>query len=108
VDRWTRFVMPQPLFKELALFMGPQEPLGEPSCMDRGPETVARTCEVMPRGPGVQSGIDAAEQDAKARRDEVFEGAFPCREDLFPGRPGMRRHGSACRAWGATLFFGWR
>jgi len=48
--------------------------------MQRRPETIARTREVVADGGGVKPGVDADEQDVEVGRDDVTQGLIACRE----------------------------
>jgi len=50
-----------------------QQPGREARRVQRGPEAVAGPGEVVARGGGVEAGIDAAEKDRQARRDDVAQ-----------------------------------
>jgi hypothetical protein len=54
--------------------------------MQRGPETVAGTREMKAGGGGIQSGIDAAEQDLEARADDVAQALAGGGLQLSPAR----------------------
>src|SRR5262249_21246372 len=53
--------------------------------VERRPEAVAGTREVMTGRAGVEPGIDAAEEDPESRRDCVRDGLPGCREQLRAG-----------------------
>ena len=70
---------------------GRQESIGEARGVERRPEAVARPGEMAPGGARVAARVDAAEEDAQVRGDEVGDGqAVGGRE--FGGRraPGLR------------------
>ena len=59
--------------------------------MERRPEAVAGTREVMADRRGVEPGVDPAEEDAQAGRDHVGD-AFPVRgEQVVAGRSAFAR-----------------
>src|SRR5262245_25706085 len=53
-----------------------QHAIGEPGPMQRGPEAVPRTGEVMAGVRCIQTWIDAAEQYAEAGRDHIADRAI--------------------------------
>jgi len=54
--------------------------------MERGPEAVAGSSEMLLDGSGVEAGIDAAEEDVEIRRDDVGQRCVRgCREIEFGG-----------------------
>ncbi len=57
--------------EQLALFRRMQQPVAEARRMQRGPEAVAGPREVVPRGGGVEAGIDADEEHAQAGRNDI-------------------------------------
>ncbi len=60
--------------QELALLRGREEARREAGAMERGPEAVAGSSEMLLDGSGVEAGIDAAEEDVEVRRDDVGKG----------------------------------
>ena len=57
--------------QELALFGGGEEAGREAGAVEGGPEAVAGAAEVLLDGGGVEAGVDAAEEDAQVRGDDV-------------------------------------
>jgi hypothetical protein len=57
--------------EELALLGGREEARREAGAMERGPEAVPGSSEMLLDGSGVEAGIDAAEEDVEVRRDDV-------------------------------------
>jgi hypothetical protein len=53
------------------------------------PEAISRPGEVVPRGPGVEAGIDAAEQDLEIWTDQVWNRTAYRSRNLSPGGPGV-------------------
>ena len=62
------------IIQQQRVFVRRQKARREAGAVDRGPEAVSRTSEVMADRGGVQAGIDAAEQDVEAVRDDVANG----------------------------------
>ena len=60
--------------QQLALLRRMEEPRRESGAMERRPEAIAGTAEVLLHGRGVETGIDAAEEDVEMRRDDVRQG----------------------------------
>ena len=73
--------------EQLALLRGMQEPCGETRSMQRRPETVARTGEVMPGKRGVQTRIDADEEHPQSRCDDIANAFVLAGEELGLARP---------------------
>src|SRR6185503_18846910 len=59
--------------QQLALLRRVQLSRREPGGVQRGPETVSRTREVMPGGAGIEARVDAAEQHFEPGRDDVAQ-----------------------------------
>jgi hypothetical protein len=57
------------------LFPRPEQALGEAGAVQGGPEAIARPGKVMPRSRGVETRIDAAEEDLQIGRDQIWHGA---------------------------------
>jgi hypothetical protein len=78
---------PNAILEEKFLLPGLQEPAGKAAGVESGPEPIARPGEMMAGGGGVESGIDAREEDAKAGRDQVGHPEVDRRGELRLGRP---------------------
>src|SRR3989442_1547514 len=77
--------------EELALVERRQLAVREARAMERRPEAIAGTREMMADRRGVEPGIDPAEEDAQAGRDHVGD-ALPARgEQVLAGRPALPR-----------------
>jgi hypothetical protein len=74
--------------QQLALLGWMQQARAEAGAMQRRPETVARTGEVMPGKRGIQARIDADEERAQLRRDDVADSLILGSEELSLVRPG--------------------
>jgi len=62
------------------------------------PETVARACEMVADGRGVEAGVDADEEDVEIGADEVGDGfGVGILELLFGRFPGLGHGGAHCR-----------
>jgi hypothetical protein len=59
--------------QQLAIFRGMEKPRREAGAMQRGPEAVARTRKVKPRGGRIETGVDAAEEDGEVRREDIAQ-----------------------------------
>ena len=60
----------------------------KPGPVQRGPEAVAGTGEVMAGSGGVKARIDADEQDLESGRDHVPDAPVRCGGELFLTGPG--------------------
>src|SRR5262249_51904176 len=70
-------------------FKGGEEARGEAAAVERGPEAVAGAAEVAADGGGVETGVDADEQDDQVFADEIRDGLVVRGEELrFGGFPG--------------------
>ena len=80
-------------FEQFLLLPWFEEPWRESGGVERRPEAIARPCEVMAGSPGVQAGVDAAEEHIEIRRDDITDRPPGGRLELRPGGP--RRIGHA-------------
>lgn len=94
----------QPKLEQLNVLRWVEQRRSEARRIERRPEAIARSGEVVPGRGAVQPGIDPAEQDAKARPDDVAQLAVNSILELFgrgtervfhveqcPARPGEIR-----------------
>lgn len=57
--------------EQLIPLAGMKKPISESGGVQRRPEAIAGSRKVQPRGSGVESGIDPAEQNLQVRRNQV-------------------------------------
>jgi hypothetical protein len=73
--------------QQLALLRRMQLPRSESAAVQRRPETVSRSCEVMPGRGGVETGVDSNEQYLEPRRDDVPDAPARRGRDFLLTRP---------------------
>ena len=61
----------KPEGKQLPLLLGPKKPVGEAGVKQHRPESISRPREVMSGPGGIETGIDAAEQQLQPGRNNV-------------------------------------
>jgi len=64
-----------------------KEPRRKAGGVQRGPEAVTGSREVVAGGGGVKAGIDATEEDLELRRDDVAQLLAARRRELRRARP---------------------
>lgn len=75
--------------KEEALFKGGKGPRREATAMESRPEAVTRAAEMVADGGGVESGVDAGEEDDEVFGGEIWDEFVVRGEELgFGGFPG--------------------
>ena len=89
--------------KQLGTIPRGQHAVREAGGFEGPPEAVARSSEVLAGGAGVEAGVDAAEQDAQARGDQVRDDGVLRRHELLARRPPgsieVTGHGVECAVW---------
>ena len=79
---------PETQADERFLFRRVEKARREAGAMQRGPETIARTGEVVAGRGGVKAGIDSAEEYLEMRRNDVAQRLAARRLELCGVRPG--------------------
>jgi hypothetical protein len=75
------------LAQQEPLLPGLEQPAGEAGGVERRPEAVARSGEVVAGGRGVEPGVDAAEEDPEIGRDQIGHPPVDCSGELGLRRP---------------------
>src|SRR5215471_9882885 len=92
----------EPVARQQSVLVRREQPIGEARAVQRRPEAVARTREVVANSGRVEAGIDAAEEDSQTRRDDVRDARVPRRGQLLACRPAaLLAH--AQRAYGGAM-----
>jgi hypothetical protein len=69
----------------MTFFKGRQDPVRKSGCMQNRPEPISGPCKMMADRAGIQSRIDAAEQDFQIRDDQVGNSLAFRSGNLFSG-----------------------